>query len=127
MVWWDREDMERRMEEGMRSNMEMAYAADEAIMRLLASGEHDEATYALRQVVGIHRAESADPLAVLETLAQTEAVSKRRSLHEQLVDLAEVLQTGLPGDTLRRRLDPCRVVRRGLLLRRGGRLCVAVP
>ena len=78
MVSWDREDMERRMEEGMRSNMEMAYAADEAIMRLLASGEHDEATYALRQVVEVHRAGSADPLAVLETLAQTEAVSKWR-------------------------------------------------
>ena len=100
MVWWDREDMERRMQEGMRSNAEMAHEADEAIMRLLASGEHDKATDALRKVIEAHRAESADPLAVLETLAQTEAVSKWRSLHEQLVELAEVLHTGLPGHTL---------------------------
>ena len=99
MVWWDREDMERRMQEGMHSNAEMAQEADEAIMRLLASDEHDKATDALRQVIEVHRAESTDPLAVLEALAQTEAVSKWRSLHEQLVDLAEVLNTGLPGHT----------------------------
>jgi len=91
--------MERRMEEGMRSNMEMAHAADEAILRWLASGEHDEATDALHQVIEVRRSRDGDPLDVLETLAQTEAVSKWRSLHEQLVDLAEVLQTGLPGHT----------------------------
>lgn len=99
MVWWDREDMERRMQEGMRSNFEMAHEADEAIMRLFASDEHDKATDSLRQVIEVHRAERADALAVLEALAQTEAVSRWRSLHEQLADLAEVLDTGLPGHT----------------------------
>lgn len=78
MVWWDREDMARRMEEGLGSNMEMAHVADEAIMGLLASDGHHEATDALGQVIEVHHAGSADPLAVLETLARTEAVSKWR-------------------------------------------------
>lgn len=100
MVWWDREDMDRRMQEGTRSNWESAQAADEAILGLLASVEHDEATDALVEVIEVHRAPSMDPLAVLETLAQTEAISKWRSLHDRLVDLVELLQTGLPGHTL---------------------------
>ena len=72
VVWWDREDMTRRMEEGLGSNMEMAHVADEAIMGLLASAEHHEATDALGQVIEVHHAESADPLAVLETLPSTQ-------------------------------------------------------
>ena len=69
-------------------------------MRLLASSDHDEAADAARQVLRVHRAERADPLAVLRTLAQTQAVSKWQCLHAQLVDFAGVLQTGLPGHTL---------------------------
>ena len=78
----------------------MAHEADEAIFRLLATEEHDAATEALCRIIEVRDATGGDPLAVLETLSRSQAVSRWKALHDRIVDLTEVLHTGLPDDTL---------------------------
>ena len=94
MVWWDPEYLARHMEEGDRSNMELAHEADEAIARLLGTDEHDAATEALCRVIEARDGTGDNPLAVLETLSRSEAISWQ-ALHDNIVGLAEVLRTGL--------------------------------
>ena len=100
MFWLDPEYIAGRMEEGNRSSLEMAHEGDEAISRLLGTDEHDAATAALCRVIEARDGTSDDPLAVLETLSHSEAISKWQALHDKIVGLAEVLHTGLPDDTL---------------------------
>ena len=99
MFWLDPGYIARRMEEGNRSSLEMAHEADEAISRLLGTDEHDAATAALCRVIEARDGTGDDPLAVLETLSHSEAISKWQALHDKIVGLAEVLHTGLPDHT----------------------------
>ena len=48
-------------------------------------------------MVEVARGEDGDPLAVLETLIRSGAVSKWQALHDTLDDLAEMLHAELPG------------------------------
>ena len=99
MVWFNPEHFARQMDDGGRSSMEMAREADEAITRVLASEEHDAATEALCRVIEARDDTGGDPLAVLEMLSRSGVASKWQALHDKMVDLAEMLHTGLPDDT----------------------------
>ena len=61
--------------------------------------EHDAATEALCRVIEARDGTGDNPLAVLETLSRSEAISKWQALHDKIVGLAEVLRTGLPDYT----------------------------
>ena len=100
VVWFNPEHLARQMEDEKRSSMDMAREADVATTRALGSQEYDGDIEALSRVIEVRDTTGGDPLAVLETLARTGAVSEWHALDDLLADLVEMLHTGLPDDTL---------------------------